>query len=51
MEVRIREKRRVLWKGMIGTILASGRSEYLVAFNLVCQFVPKNQCELVYGMK
>jgi len=49
MEVRIRKRQRVLWKGMIGTVLSSGRSEYLVAFKLVCQYVPKNQCELVYG--
>jgi hypothetical protein len=47
--MRIREIKRVVWKGMLGTVLAENRSEYFVAFNLACQYVPKDQCELAYG--
>jgi hypothetical protein len=47
--MKIREVKRVVWKGMLGTVIATGRTEYLVAFQNACQYVPKDQCELVYG--
>lgn len=48
-QMRVREVKRVWWNGMLGTVLATGRSEYLVAFGQACQYVPKDKCELVYG--
>lgn len=47
--MKIRETKRVLWKGMLGTVLAESRTEYFVAFGRACQYVPKDQCELAYG--
>lgn len=49
MNTRVKEVKRVWWKGMLGTVLATGKNDYYVAFKQACQFVPKDQCELVYG--
>ena len=47
--MQIREITRVVWKGMLGTVLATTRTEYFVAFQQACQYVPKEDCTLVYG--
>lgn len=47
--MRFREITRVVWKGMLGTVLATTRNEYFVAFQQACQYVPKEDCILVYG--
>ena len=47
--MQIREITRVVWKGMLGTVLATTRTEYFVAFQQACQYVPKEDCILAYG--
>lgn len=48
--MRIREVKYVVWKQMFGKVLSVGRTEYFVQFKQACQFVPKEDCELVYGI-
>lgn len=49
MNKKIKPVLRVYWRGMLGTVLASGAREYFVAFDEYCQYIPKWQCALVYG--
>jgi hypothetical protein len=51
MNKKTKKTIRVWWKGMLGTVLAAGRFNYFVVFGEYCQFVPKDECSLVYGCK
>ena len=47
MSETVNNNARIWWKGMMGTVLATGRETYFAVFGDRCQFVPINQCVVV----
>lgn len=43
----VNNKARIWWKGMMGTVLATGKETYFAVFGGTCQFVPIKECVVI----